>query len=318
MTDRRTCLRCDWQGETNATTCPNCAAPLYELRKQPSEGAGAEVRSHPEERSREAASTARVAPSAAPPRPSSPPPPSTHEAAPQPQRPRRSRSLVAIVVAVIVLAVAVGAWLNAHEAPTEAAAPQTPETQPEPPLLTGSLVYAVPDGAGHSRLWRYDLETETATPGPRVRRAIELIDARSVDHTWLGPHVRAPQRARCRRPSCAPSAPTPGRRRLLEGDVVSWGPQGRTVIAGRRGALGIGCRRSVSIVWARLVPAAARAEVRRPLALRRPALDRDRQPPARCSRWIGTVASGSSSPGSDGSIGCSTATRWSPSRRCRT
>jgi hypothetical protein len=151
------------------------------------------------------------------------------------------------------MAVAVGAWLNAHEAPTEAAAPQTPNTQHGSPPITGSLVYAVPDGAGRSRLWRYDLETQTATPGPRVRRAIELIDARSVDHKWLGLTSELPNghvQASILR-SIGPGArPTP----LLEGDVVSWGPQGRTVIAGRRGALGIGCRRSVSIVWARVNP----------------------------------------------------------------
>jgi hypothetical protein len=194
-----------------------------------------------------------VAPSAAPPRPSSPPPPfPTSQGAAEPTT-TRSRSLVAIVVAVIVLAVAVGAWLNAHEAPTEAAARRTPETQPASPLLTGTLVYAVPDGAGHSRLWQYDLETQTATPGPRVRRVIELIDARSVDRKWLGltselpnGHVQASV-LRSLRPD---ARPTP----LVEGDVVSWGQQGRTVIAGRRGALGIGCRRSISIVWARVYP----------------------------------------------------------------
>ena len=114
-------------------------------------------------------------------------------------------------------------------------------------------MYAVPDGAGRSRIWRYDLETQTATPGPRVRRAIELVDARSVDHRWLGLTSELPN-GRVQASilhSLRPDArPTP----LLEGDVVSWGQQGRTVIAGRRGALGIGCRRAVSIVWARVNP----------------------------------------------------------------
>jgi hypothetical protein len=249
MTPQRTCLRCDWQGETDGSACPDCAAPLYGLGKPPPDGAGAEVRSHPEERSREAASTAIVAPSSAPPRPSSPPPPLSADAVEATTT--RSRSLVGIVVAVIVLAVAVGSWLNAHEAPTEVAAPRTPQTHPPP--LTGALVYAVPDGTGHSRLWRYDLETQTATPGPRVRRAIELIDARSVDHAWLGltselpnGHVQA-SILRSIRPDARPIP-------VLEGDVVSWGPQGRTVTAGRRGALGVGCERSVSVVWARVNP----------------------------------------------------------------
>jgi hypothetical protein len=193
-----------------------------------------------------------VAPSAAPPRPASSPPPARHDEAAEPTT-TRSKSLIATVVAAVVLAVAVGAWLNAHEAPTEAAAPRTPETQTQPPPLTGALVYAVPDGAGHSRLWRYDLETQTASPGPRVRRVIELIDARSVNHTWLGLTSELPNghvQASILHSLRTDARPTP----LVEGDVVSWGQQGRTVIAGRRGTLGIGCRRSVSIVWARVNP----------------------------------------------------------------
>jgi len=251
VTSDRTCLRCDWHGESDGP-CPNCGAPLYELGKKPSGGTGAEARSHLEERNREAPSTAIVAPSSARPRPSSPPPPPSHEGVSEPTT-TRSKSLLAIVVLFIVLAVAVGAWLNAHEAPTDVAAPQTPQAQPQPPPLTGSLVYAVPDGAGHSRLWRYDLETQTATPGPRVRRAIELIDARSVDHTWLGLTSELPNghvQASVLHSILPDARPIP----LVEGDVVSWGQQGRTVIAGRRGALGIGCRRSVSIIWARVNP----------------------------------------------------------------
>jgi len=191
-----------------------------------------------------------VAPSAAPPRPSSPPPPS--DAGAIEATTTRSRSLVAIVVAVIVTAVAVGAWLNAHEAPTGAAAPPTPETQ-RPAPLTGTLIYAVPDGAGRSRLWRLRLDTGTAVPGPRVRRAIELIDTRSVNRKWLGLTSELPNghlQASVLHSVRPGTRPTP----LVEGDVVSWGPLGSTVIAGRRGALGTGCRRSVSIVWARLNP----------------------------------------------------------------
>jgi hypothetical protein len=242
MTETRTCLRCDWQGVTKEPRCPNCAAPLYEL-------AGVAERGHPEERSREAASTAIVAPSATPPRPSSPPPRAHEvEAATEPVS-TRSRSLVALVLTVIVLAVAVGSWLNAHTEPSTDAAPKAPPTQ-----LTGTLVYAVPDGTDRSRLWRWDLATGHVARGPRVPRAIELVDARGANFGWVGitselsdgrlqasvlrffgPHDRA----------------TP----ILEGDIVSWGPQGASVITARRGPLHSGCRRSVSIVWAKLVPA---------------------------------------------------------------
>jgi hypothetical protein len=249
MTNARTCLRCDWQGETDESTCPDCAAPLYELgRTGTSEGAGAEVRSHPEERSREAASTAIVAPSSAPPRPSSPP---TREFATEAAEPSttRSKSLVAIVVAVIVMAVAVGSWLNAHEAPLAAESSLSRQAH-----LSGTLVYAVPDGEDRSRLWRWDLATGAAVRGSRVPRAIELIDARGVNSGAVGLTSELPNgqvQASILRFLGPDDRPTP----VLKGDVVSWGPQGTTVLAGRRGPLRAGCRRSVSIVWARLVPA---------------------------------------------------------------
>lgn len=233
MTAARTCLRCDWQGGTDASACPDCGAPLYELGKTIAGG------------------NAPPAPAPAPSRrPSTPPPPAAHEAA-EPTR-TRSRSLVAIVISVVVLAAAVGAWLNAHEAPTgAAAAPTTPQIGSPP--LTGTLVYAVPDGAGRSRLWRYRFETGTAVPGPRVARAIELVDARSVNPGWLGLTSELPDGSV--QASILHSVRADARPSLLvRGDVVSWGPRGSTVIAGRRGALGTGCRRPVSIVWARLDP----------------------------------------------------------------
>jgi hypothetical protein len=240
----RTCLRCDWQSETSEKKCPNCTAPLYELGKPPGERAGAAVRDHSEERSREAASTASVVPSAAPPRPPSRPPQTPTEPSTT-----RSRSLVALVLTGIVLAVAVGSWLNAHTEPAAVGA-----SEARPPHLTGTLVYAVPDGADRSRLWRWDLATGRVMRGPRVPRAIQLVDARGASFGWVGVTSELPDgrlRASVLRFLGPDDRPTP----ILEGDIVSWGPQGATVIAGRRGPLRPGCRRSVSIVWAKLVPA---------------------------------------------------------------
>jgi hypothetical protein len=245
----RTCLRCDWQGEMTGSKCPNCDAPLYELGKQPPGGAGVAEKGHPEERSREAASTAIVAPSATPPRPSTPPPRAPEAATAEPTS-TRSRSLVALILTVIVLAVAVGSWLNAHTEP--GADPAIQEIRPT--SLTGTLVYAVPDGPDRSRLWRWDLATGRVARGPRVPRAIELVDARGANFGWVGVTSELPD-GRLRASLLRFFGPDDRAVPILEGDVVSWGPQGASVIAARRGPLRSGCRRSVSIIWARLVPA---------------------------------------------------------------
>lgn len=240
----KTCLRCDWQGETAASTCPNCAEPLYELGKPPSEEAGAAVRGHPEERSRDAASTARVTPSAAPPHPPNPPP---ERAAAEPST-TKPRQLVAFVLTAIVLAFAVVWWLNAHTRP------KSEQLATRPTRLTGTLVYAVPDGADRSRLWRWDLATGRVARGPRVPSAVELVDAHGANLGWIGVTSELADgrlRASVLRFLGVGDRATP----ILQGDMVSWGPQGATVVAGRRGQLRAGCHRRVSIVWASLVPA---------------------------------------------------------------
>jgi hypothetical protein len=151
---------------------------------------------------------------------------------------------------VIVLAVAVGSWLNAHTEPS--AAPAVQETRPTG--LTGTLVYAVPDGAHRSRLWRWDLATGRVVRGPRVPRAIELIDARGANFGWVGVTSELSD-GRLQASILRFLGPDDRATPILEGDEVSWGPQGASVVAGRRGPLRPGCRRSVSIVWAKLVPA---------------------------------------------------------------
>ena len=187
---------------------------------------------------------------------------------------------------------------RAPEAPTEAAAPQTPETQTRRRCSparssTPSRTGRVAPGSGGTTSRR-----RRRRPAHASGARSSSIDARSVDHKWLGRrHVRAPQRARCRRRSCAPSAPTPGRRRLLEGDVVSWGQQGRTVIAGRRGRAR---DRVPALGLHRLGPGEPRRCASASTRTRRSAATCSRSGPttsARCSRWIGTAASASSSPG---------------------
>lgn len=108
----KTCLRCDWQGETNEPTCPNCERPLYVMGGSPPEGTGVPASAHPAERSRETASTESKAPSGA--STVQPiPPASPTDAGGSSSRPRRSTA--AFVLAALLLIVALGTWFNAHE-----------------------------------------------------------------------------------------------------------------------------------------------------------------------------------------------------------
>jgi hypothetical protein len=241
----KTCLRCDWQGDTPEKRCPNCAEPLYELGSSPSEGAEVPVRGHPEERSREAASTAIVAPSGSPPRPPDLPLDRADHAEPT----TRSRSLVAIVVSVLVLMLAVGSWLQAHREPS-APRPAAAATA----ALNGTLVYTVPDGEGHSRLWRWELATGRVVRGPRVLRATELVGAGALSFGALGVTSELPG-GRLRASVLRFLGPDDRAEPLLTGDMIAWGPSGATVAAGRRGPMRPGCRRRVAILRTTFFPA---------------------------------------------------------------
>jgi hypothetical protein len=235
----KTCLRCDWNGETTATRCPSCAEPLFELRRPPSEGARALVRGHPEERSRAAASTAIVAPSSAPPRPPNLPPDPADHAEPTTTG---SRSLIALVVSALVLTFAVGSWLQAHQEPS------TPRRATvDVSSLSGVLVYAVPDGEGHSRLWRWELATGRVVRGPRVLRATELVGAGALSFGALGVTSELAD-GRLRASALRFLGPDDRAEPLLTGDMIAWGPSGATVAAGRRGPMRPGCSRRVAIV----------------------------------------------------------------------
>ena len=241
MTALRLCLRCDWQGETRAAICPNCAAPLYVVGDHRPEGAGVPVRGHSEERSREAASTASMAPSGTPPRPPDPPPSPTNLVEPS------RRSALAFVLVALALTVTLGSWLNAHkERPAGAESTRRD--------LTGTLVYAAPDGQGWSRLWRWDLATGLVAQGPRVRTAIELVNASGANVGWVGVTSELADgslRASVLRSLRSDDSPMS----ILSGDIVSWEARGTVVVAVRRGPLTSGCERRVTIRWAKLVTA---------------------------------------------------------------
>jgi hypothetical protein len=108
---RKTCLRCDWEGETSEPGCPDCGIrPLYVLGAVPPEAERTPAGSEPDERG-------HVPPSTAPPAPTSSPPPDPSDPAG-----RSIRATVALVLAPLLLFVVVGTWLNAHEVGSSLAA----------------------------------------------------------------------------------------------------------------------------------------------------------------------------------------------------
>ena len=109
---QKTCLRCDWQGETNEPMCPDCGErPLYVMGASPPEGAGMSASDHPAERSRETAGTEGTVQSGTPTIHATPPD-SQMDAGGSSGRSRRSTA--AFVMAALVLIVALGTWFNAH------------------------------------------------------------------------------------------------------------------------------------------------------------------------------------------------------------
>jgi hypothetical protein len=135
----KTCLRCDWEGDTKDVGCPNCGVPLYLAGASPSVTVEAPAGSDPEERSRDATSTERVGLSATR-SPGLDPPTSPRDALGSPGRSIRSAG--PFVLAALVLTVVLGTWLRSHEegarsASTDAAVSETPISDGSPtPAVT--------------------------------------------------------------------------------------------------------------------------------------------------------------------------------------
>jgi hypothetical protein len=136
----RTCLRCDWEGDTLEPACPNCSVLLYVVGPSSARETEKPTANAYEERSREAATTPSVARSDEP-SPPSEPPPSTDA----PESSDRSAPSVRTfgVLGALALTLAVGFWLGADrqrsalEPRTDFAPTGTPagDASPTPDLL---------------------------------------------------------------------------------------------------------------------------------------------------------------------------------------
>ena len=104
----KTCLRCDWEGETPDGACPNCARPLYVVGSTQPEVERAGERNTANEPGHVALSTALT------PTFGGAPPSSARSLSSDPDEPtsRSARSTIAFVLGALLLMVAVGIRLN--------------------------------------------------------------------------------------------------------------------------------------------------------------------------------------------------------------
>ena len=117
----RTCLRCDWHGDTEGAACPNCGTrPLYVMGAPPARGAEPD----PEEAGPDLENASSVTQQEI----------TRHATDPLPDRVdevessgRSARSLGAIALTVLLI-VALGAWLRWHDDPAAQAAPSASPT----------------------------------------------------------------------------------------------------------------------------------------------------------------------------------------------
>ena len=143
---------------------------------------------------------------------------------------RRRRALAAGLVVALVTSVL---WVVIRQT----GVPVSSST----PSLDGTILYAVDDGPGWARLWRWDLETNRVRPGPRVREPQELVNAAGAAPGLVGVTSKdadARSTASLLRFLGPNDAPVP----LVRGDLISWSGHGVSVVAVKRGPIVGGCR----------------------------------------------------------------------------
>jgi hypothetical protein len=186
------CFRCDWQGRRLGRTCPNCGAALF--------------RPADRDPDRPTAADEGV--------------PSTGD-----RRDGRGGSRVALAVVVVLALVAVAAF--------ELLLPDDPDRAPrhsaEDRTAGGRLVIVAGTGEDAS-IWVLDLASGGSQRGPHApSRVVELVDVSSAELGAIGIERRLPDG----RIGVAVlpmvergAAPT----RIGRGDLVAWGPEGRSVV----------------------------------------------------------------------------------------
>ena len=199
------CFRCDWQGRRLGRTCPNCGAALF----------------RPADRG--------------PDRPDAP-----DQAVRSTGDPRDGRggSHIPLAVVVVLALVAVAAFeLLVDDAPDAAPRPSKGE------LPAGGRLVIVAGTGGDAAIWVLDLASGGSERGPHVpSRVVELVDVSAAELGAIG----LERRLHDGRIGVAvlpvvdrDAAPE----RIGRGDLVAWGPGGRSVVFATNRPRSGGCPR---------------------------------------------------------------------------
>lgn len=155
--------------------------------------------------------------------------------------PTSARSVFATVGAVVVVILVLLAPGAPDPGPSRVAPSPAPDGGP-----TGTLVYALTEGGGSARLWRWDLASGEVKRGPLIPAPVELVNVRSPSYGWLGitsHRGRGVLEAAVLDSLEVGAEPEP----LGRGTIVTWARQGETALLVDRGPLSGGCRRTVSV-----------------------------------------------------------------------
>ncbi len=194
------CFRCDWQGSARGRSCPSCGSPLYRDARA---DAGEDGTSLVEARVGDVPSR-RSAP--------------------------RGRA-IAIAGLLALVAVTSIELLAGGRPRATAPTPSGPEV-----IAPGGLVYTADDGRGGSTLWTMDLYGGIGRPGPSVpARTVELVDLSGTAPGWIGLERRT--RGRTVAVVVRGTVADADVDRLGSGDLVAWGPGGRSLVFARNGPL---------------------------------------------------------------------------------
>jgi hypothetical protein len=224
-----TCLRCDWVGDSASVSCPECGAPLYRAASL-------------ERRRRTAARPATPARGAGP---EDPPPreggPLAEDRGPSEPRPVTTspRSVFAGVGTVLLVILVLLAQGSSGLGPRRVDSSSAPRGGPG-----GILVYAVADGRGSARLWRWNLVSGEVKRGPLIPAPVEVVNVGSPSFGWLG--ITSDLGRGVLKASVLDSLEVEAEpERLGRGTIVTW--EGETALLVDRGPQRDGCRRTVAV-----------------------------------------------------------------------